>query len=79
MILPENAVIKRLTELTLTTPLAASRLSGTAIGLGPWESRQIGAVTVTAVPAQHGPDGTEHLTGLRDLLLDVTPGKAVRA
>lgn len=49
--------------LTLTTPLAASRLGGTAVGLGPWESRTVGSVTVTAVPAQHGPDGTEHLTG----------------
>lgn len=49
--------------LTLTTPLAAGRLGGTAAGLEPWESRQVGAVTVTAVPAQHGPDGTGHLTG----------------
>lgn len=49
--------------LTLTTPLAASRLGGTAVSLGPWESRRVGSVTVTAVPAQHGPDGTEHLTG----------------
>jgi L-ascorbate metabolism protein UlaG (beta-lactamase superfamily) len=49
--------------LTLTTPLGASRLGGTAVGLGPWESRTVAGVTVTAVPAQHGPDGTEHLTG----------------
>ncbi|GAB2471956.1 MBL fold metallo-hydrolase [Xylanimonas ulmi] len=49
--------------LTLTTPLAASRLAGTARGLDPWEALTLGAVTVTAVPAQHGPDGTEHLTG----------------
>ena len=49
--------------VTLTTPLAASRLGGTAVGLEPWETRAVGAVTVTAVPAQHGPDGTEHLTG----------------
>jgi len=49
--------------LTLTTPVAAERLGGTATGLRPWETRQVGEVTVTAVPAQHGPDGTEHLTG----------------
>lgn len=49
--------------LTLTTPTAASRLDGVTAGLAPWESRQVGGVTVTAVPAQHGPDGTEHLTG----------------
>jgi L-ascorbate metabolism protein UlaG (beta-lactamase superfamily) len=49
--------------LTLTTPLAASRLAGTAVGLEPWQRHDVGAVAVTAVPAQHGPDGTEHLTG----------------
>jgi L-ascorbate metabolism protein UlaG (beta-lactamase superfamily) len=49
--------------LTLTTPVAAHRLGGPAVGLRPWEPRQVGALTVTAVPAQHGPDGTEHLTG----------------
>jgi L-ascorbate metabolism protein UlaG (beta-lactamase superfamily) len=45
------------------TPVAAERLGGTAVGLRPWEERHAGRVTVTAVPAQHGPDGTEHLTG----------------
>lgn len=49
--------------LTLTTPVAASRLKGSAVGLAPWETIQVGGVTVTAVPARHGPDGTEHLTG----------------
>lgn len=49
--------------LTLTTPLGAERLGGTAVGMAPWETRQVESVTVTAVPAQHGPDGTEHLTG----------------
>lgn len=49
--------------LTLTTPLAAERLGGTARGLGPWRNCQVGPVTVTAVPAQHGPDGTEGITG----------------
>jgi L-ascorbate metabolism protein UlaG (beta-lactamase superfamily) len=49
--------------LTLTTPVAAARLGGAAVGLAPWETFQVGGVSVTAVPAQHGPDGTEHLTG----------------
>lgn len=53
----------RTTPLTLTTPLAAGRLEATAVGLEPWQAHQVGAVTVTAVPAQHGPDGIEHLTG----------------
>jgi L-ascorbate metabolism protein UlaG (beta-lactamase superfamily) len=52
----------------LTTVQGAERLGGNAIGLEPWSSAEVerpgaGAVTVTAVPAQHGPDGTDHLTG----------------
>jgi L-ascorbate metabolism protein UlaG (beta-lactamase superfamily) len=48
---------------TLTTPVAAHRLGGAAAGLEPWATYQVGAVSVTAVPAQHGPDGSEALTG----------------
>jgi L-ascorbate metabolism protein UlaG (beta-lactamase superfamily) len=58
-----RAYLASTSPLTLTTPVAAERLGGTAVGLRPWEERQAGRVTVTAVPAQHGPDGTEHLTG----------------
>jgi len=52
----------------LTTAAGAERLGGNAIGLEPWASVEVGApdgstVTVTAVPAQHGPDGTDHITG----------------
>lgn len=52
----------------LTTVAGAQRLGGNATGLEPWTSVEIetggGApVTVTAVPAQHGPDGTDHVTG----------------
>ncbi|MER7007166.1 MBL fold metallo-hydrolase [Dactylosporangium sp. NPDC000555] len=49
--------------LVLSTPTAAERLGGNVRGLAPWDSHLAGGVTVTAVPAQHGPDGTEHLTG----------------
>lgn len=49
--------------LTLTTELGAERLGGSARGLRPWESTDLGGTTITAVPAQHGPNGTEHLTG----------------
>ncbi|BCJ39869.1 MBL fold metallo-hydrolase [Actinoplanes ianthinogenes] len=49
--------------LTLTTPDGAQRLGGTARGLAPWESITLGAVTVTAVPARHGPEGCEPITG----------------
>ncbi|WP_327004663.1 MBL fold metallo-hydrolase [Dactylosporangium sp. NBC_01737] len=55
--------------LILSTPAAAARLGGPAVGLPPWTEVHLprpgggGLVRVTAVPAQHGPDGTEHLTG----------------
>jgi L-ascorbate metabolism protein UlaG (beta-lactamase superfamily) len=47
----------------LTTVVGAERLGGNAVGLEPWASTRVGAVTVTAVPAQHGPDGTEEVLG----------------
>jgi L-ascorbate metabolism protein UlaG (beta-lactamase superfamily) len=47
----------------ITTTAGAERLGGGATGLEPWESTQVDAVTITAVPAQHGPDGTDHITG----------------
>ncbi|MEU8800832.1 MBL fold metallo-hydrolase [Spirillospora sp. NPDC048819] len=54
--------------LTLTTEAGAGRLGGTARALPGWEHVDLprpggGTVRVTGVPAQHGPDGTEHLTG----------------
>jgi len=47
----------------LTTGAGAERLGGNAVGLEPWASATVGDVAVTAVPAQHGPDGTDHITG----------------
>lgn len=49
--------------LTLITPSGAERLGGTARGLEPWEETQVGRLTVTAVPALHGPEGAEQLAG----------------
>ena len=54
--------------LTLTAPQGAERLGGTAQGLRPFESTELarpdgGAVTVTAVPARHGPAGVEEMLG----------------
>ncbi len=54
--------------LVLTTGSGAQRLGGTARGLAPWESVDLarpdgGSVTVTATPAQHGPEGYEPVTG----------------
>jgi len=47
----------------LTTVAGAGRLGGNAVGLEPWGQATVGGVTVTAVPAQHGPDGTEEILG----------------
>jgi L-ascorbate metabolism protein UlaG (beta-lactamase superfamily) len=53
---------------TLTTTAGAERLGGNAVGLEPWTSVELerpggGALTVTAVPALHGPAGSEPITG----------------
>jgi L-ascorbate metabolism protein UlaG (beta-lactamase superfamily) len=48
---------------TLTTPLGAKRLGGNAVGMEPWSSTELGPLTVTAVPALHGPVGSEPVTG----------------
>ncbi|MFC8132211.1 MBL fold metallo-hydrolase [Streptomyces sp. NPDC057302] len=50
--------------LTLTTPGGGQRLGGSAKGLADWESVELdrpggGQVTVTAVPALHGPGSRE--------------------
>lgn len=55
-------------ERLLTTSAAADRLGGNAIGLDPWSSIEVEGtdgvpVTVTGVPAQHGPDGSEPVMG----------------
>ncbi len=54
--------------LVLSTPSAARNLGGAVRGLRPWETVELirpdGAVlTVTATPAQHGPEGCEPVTG----------------
>jgi L-ascorbate metabolism protein UlaG (beta-lactamase superfamily) len=48
----------------LTTVAGAERLGANAVGLEPWAQTTLGdRVTVTAVPAQHGPAGTEEIVG----------------
>jgi L-ascorbate metabolism protein UlaG (beta-lactamase superfamily) len=49
---------------TLSTREAASDLfGGSVIGLDSWESWEFNGITVTAVPALHGPPGSERLVG----------------
>ncbi len=46
----------------LSTPAAAGRVAG-VVGLAPWQPYRLGTLTVTAVPARHGPVGCEPLLG----------------
>ncbi|WP_084478566.1 MBL fold metallo-hydrolase [Nocardia jejuensis] len=50
-------------ERVLSTPDAAARMEGVQ-GLANWEEVRIGEVTVTGVPALHGPEGAEALSGV---------------
>jgi L-ascorbate metabolism protein UlaG (beta-lactamase superfamily) len=60
---PEGRAFLPRARQVLTTGAGAERLGGNAVGLEAWSSLAVGEVTVTAVPAQHGPDGTDHITG----------------
>jgi L-ascorbate metabolism protein UlaG (beta-lactamase superfamily) len=51
-----------------TTKAGAGRLGGRAVGLDPWDGATLdrpdgGRVTITALPALHGPPGCEDVTG----------------
>ncbi|HEX5501648.1 MAG TPA: MBL fold metallo-hydrolase [Thermomicrobiales bacterium] len=65
---PAGRAVVAAAPLTLTTPVAAERLGGTARGLENWQRATLprpdgGSLEVTAVPAQHGPPGCEPITG----------------
>jgi L-ascorbate metabolism protein UlaG (beta-lactamase superfamily) len=47
----------------LTTVAGAERLGSGAEGIEPWSAVSVRDVTVTAVPALHGPPGAEPITG----------------
>lgn len=54
--------------VVFTTESGAGRLGGNAVGLAFWQSAEFkrpdgGTVTVTGVPARHGPVGCEPITG----------------
>lgn len=60
--------VLRAAPLVLSTKAAAERLGGNTRELPLWRSHILirpdgGELKVTGVPAQHGPVGTEHLTG----------------
>jgi L-ascorbate metabolism protein UlaG (beta-lactamase superfamily) len=52
----------------LSTVKAAEELGGNVVGMEPWSEHEVesprgGTVKVTALHAQHGPDGTDEITG----------------
>ncbi len=55
-------------ERVLSTATAAEELGGNVVGMEPWSQAEIerpggGTVNVTAVRAQHGPDGSDAIQG----------------
>jgi L-ascorbate metabolism protein UlaG (beta-lactamase superfamily) len=65
---PEGRAFLPRAGRVLTTVDGAARLGGNATGLEPWSSVEIerpggGTVEVTAMPAQHGPDGSDPVMG----------------
>lgn len=50
-------------SLVLSTPEAAADLGAPVVGLAPWQTHCVGEVTVTGMPALHGPVGSEEWVG----------------
>ena len=65
-----------------TTVAGAEDLGGAAVGLEPWQTRTLSKpgrtpLNITAVPARHGPVGTEDITGpVTGFLLHTDDGSA---
>jgi L-ascorbate metabolism protein UlaG (beta-lactamase superfamily) len=65
-----------------TTVAGAADLGGAAVGLEPWQTRTLSTpgrtpLNITAVPARHGPVGTEAITGpVTGFLLHTDDGSA---
>jgi L-ascorbate metabolism protein UlaG (beta-lactamase superfamily) len=56
-----RALLSRVPTI-LSTKAAADAIEGVQ-GFAPWDVTQVGGVRVTAVPAQHGPQGAEPISG----------------
>ena len=67
----------------LTTPAAAARLGQSAEGLTDWEDTEVEgtngtSVRIIAVPAQHGPEGTQGTTGpVTGFVVETTSGARI--
>lgn len=62
--------------VVLSTPEAEDRVEGVT-GLAPWQTHRIGDVEITAVPALHGPEGAEELSGTVTGFVLSAPGERV--
>jgi L-ascorbate metabolism protein UlaG (beta-lactamase superfamily) len=58
-----GAAFSMTAPLVLSTPEAAADLGAPVVGLAPWQQRGVGQVTVTGMPALHGPPGSEQWVG----------------
>lgn len=61
--------------LVLSLPEAAAELGAPVIGLQPWQTHQVGEVTVTALPGQHGPRILRRAVGPVTSFLLTAPGE----
>lgn len=61
--------------VVLSLPQAATELGAPVIGLEPWQTHQVGEVTVTALPGQHGPRILKRAVGPVTSFLLTTPGE----
>jgi L-ascorbate metabolism protein UlaG (beta-lactamase superfamily) len=64
---PDGRAFLPSAKRVLSTTRAAEELGGNVEGMAPWAETEVespgGPVTVTAVHAQHGPDGTDDIQG----------------
>lgn len=61
--------------LVLSLPQAAADLGAPVVGLEPWQTHQVGDVTVTALPGQHGPRLLKKAVGPVTSFLLTAPGE----
>lgn len=58
-----GAAFSMAAPLVLSTPEAAADLGSPVVGLAPWQQHTIGQMTVTGMPALHGPPGSLEWVG----------------
>ena len=71
----EGKALALRSPLVLSNPTAAAELGAPVVGLQPWETHQVGEVTVTALPGRHGPRLLRALVGPVTSFLLTAPGE----